>query len=57
MYLLMFCLQGNMVYEVIGDYPAPSFFQVNSSTGDINLVRNMKDDVAARTLYIVSMTS
>lgn len=46
-----------MVYEVIGVYPAPSFFQVNSSTGDINLVRNMKEDVAARTLYTVSMTS
>ncbi|KAJ8319080.1 hypothetical protein KUTeg_004171 [Tegillarca granosa] len=49
--------RGEIVYEVIGDYPAPSFFQVNSSTGEINLVRDLKEDVSARTLYTLKVVA
>ncbi|XP_050391949.2 protocadherin Fat 4 [Patella vulgata] len=37
-------LQGNIVYESIGDYPALSFFAVNRSTGIVSITRDLRND-------------
>lgn len=36
--------QGEMVYEAIGDVPAPSFFGINASTGAIYVRADLKQD-------------
>ncbi|GFN78435.1 protocadherin fat 4, partial [Plakobranchus ocellatus] len=44
-------LKGTIVYESVGLYPAQSFFQVNASTGVINIIQSLKQDGFARTEY------
>ena len=46
--------QGAIVYESVGLYPAQSFFQVNATTGVINIIQSLKQDVFSRTEYTVS---
>ena len=43
-YLLYYALQGSMQYKVIGDMPAPSFFDINQNTGRIVVKTNLKLD-------------
>ena len=45
------------MYDVIGNYPAPSFFAVNSTTGAVSIKQDLKLDVNANTLYTVSKHS
>ena len=42
------------MYESVGLYPAESFFQVNATTGVINIIQSLKQDGFARTDYTVS---
>ena len=37
----MFVFQERIVYEKVGDYPAPSFFDVNYETGVITTSKNL----------------
>ena len=37
-------IQGEMVYEAVGDVPAPSFFAIDRSTGAISVKANLKED-------------
>ena len=37
----MFVFQDRIVYEKVGDYPAPSFFDVNYETGVITTSKNL----------------
>ncbi|XP_055954929.1 protocadherin Fat 4 [Patella vulgata] len=37
-------LIGRINYEIIGTYPAPSFFEINNSTGRITISRNLGED-------------
>ncbi|XP_076458561.1 protocadherin Fat 4-like [Babylonia areolata] len=48
-------LVGRIFYEVVGDYPAPSFFDVNNVTGEVRVVQDLRADnlrLAAYTLRI-----
>ncbi len=38
------CEQGEIVYELIGDYPAQSFFQIDGKTGVISTTSGLKTD-------------
>ncbi|XP_071105610.1 protocadherin Fat 4-like isoform X2 [Haliotis cracherodii] len=35
---------GNMVYEVVGEYPAPTFFGVNNRTGRVTVISDLRPD-------------
>ena len=48
-----FSIQGSIIYESIGLYPAQSFFDVNATTGAVRIVQSLKDDGFARTDYTV----
>ncbi|XP_046579032.1 protocadherin Fat 4-like [Haliotis rubra] len=37
-------LAGRMYYEIIGNYPAPSFFKVHNMTGEITVEENLRND-------------
>lgn len=53
----LFCssiLQGSIRYESTGIFPAQTFFEVNSVTGAINIIRSVRDDVILRSSYTVS---
>jgi len=45
--------QGELAYELIGDYPSGSFFQVNRTTGLIELVRDLRMDSLRTKEYTV----
>lgn len=47
-------LQGEIVYEMIGVYPAGSFFSVNSSTGLVSLRNDLRMDSLRNEEYVVS---
>lgn len=47
--------QGEIVYELIGDYPAGSFFRVNRTTGLIDLYRDLRLDSLRNKEYVVSI--
>ena len=49
--------QGSIVYETIGVYPAQSFFQVDSASGAVFIIQDLKNDERARTLYTVRSSS
>ncbi|XP_078316513.1 protocadherin Fat 4-like isoform X2 [Crassostrea virginica] len=42
---------GSLQYEIIGNYPAPSFFSLNSSTGEIKVARGLMEDSLQRSQY------
>jgi hypothetical protein len=41
------------MYDTIGNYPAPSFFSLNSTTGQIKVVRGLMEDGLQRSRYDV----
>ena len=48
------CVQGTIVYSVVGVPPAPTFFSVNSITGSVTVRGNLKTDLSMS--YVVSTT-
>ncbi|XP_062579030.1 protocadherin Fat 3-like [Saccostrea cucullata] len=42
---------GSIMYDVIGNYPAPSFFSLNTTTGQINVARGLMEDSLQRSQY------
>jgi len=50
------CFQGRVVYNITGDYPAPSFFNITKN-GQIKIAANLKSDNLKSTSYIVSAPS
>ena len=56
-FLVKFCFVHfqNIVilYEVVGNYPAPSFFAINATTGVISLQRDLKQDYERQAEYKV----
>ena len=47
-------LQGRIYYEAIGDYPAPSFFHVDNTTGDVTVRSDLRTDNLQLGVYTVS---
>ena len=45
--------QGRIKYEILGDFPAPYFFQVRDDSRRITVANNLKEDKASS--YIVSV--
>ncbi|KAH3862863.1 hypothetical protein DPMN_025838 [Dreissena polymorpha] len=45
--------RGQIVYEVVGEYPGDNFFGVNSTTGQVYIITNLMDDALARSLYTI----
>lgn len=50
-------LQGDVHYDILGNYPAPSFFEINAATGDITIKRSLAFDSLLTNTYFVSRTS
>lgn len=51
----MFSLfQGLIQYEIVGVYPAPTFFDVDKYSGGIRIIRDLKEDQIATGLYTVN---
>ncbi|XP_046561621.1 protocadherin Fat 4-like [Haliotis rubra] len=50
-------LAGTMMYELIGVYPAPSFFMVNSTTGDVSIKSDLKTDAAGTAQYDLKLVA
>ena len=50
---LWVCVQGTIVYSVVGVPPAPSFFAVDSLTGSVTVRGNLKTDLSMS--YVVSV--
>ena len=48
--------QGSMMYEVAGTYPAQYFFGVNTSTGQVKIIQDLRNDANKQIQYIVSTT-
>ncbi|KAL5018741.1 hypothetical protein ScPMuIL_004463 [Solemya velum] len=47
-------LRGDIFYEIVGDYPSPSFFEVSNSSGMITMRRQVSSDsLLTETYYIV----
>ncbi|KAH9514461.1 hypothetical protein Btru_025318 [Bulinus truncatus] len=44
-------LKGYIQYELVGLYPAQSYFSVNSTTGDISLIRSLMLDPLSQSSY------
>ena len=44
-----------MVYELVGDYPAPSFFAVDSTSGEVVTTADLRTDNLDLTTYNVSL--
>ncbi|XP_065921690.1 protocadherin Fat 4 isoform X2 [Magallana gigas] len=42
---------GSLRYETIGNYPAPSFFSLNTTTGEIKVARGLMEDGLQRSQY------
>lgn len=49
--------QGSIRYESIGIFPAQTFFEVNTVSGAINIIRSVRDDVILRASYTVSLNT
>ncbi|XP_046579033.1 protocadherin Fat 4-like [Haliotis rubra] len=47
-------LQGTLHYEILGNYPAPSFFQIDAVLGDITIKRPLAFDSLLTNTYYVS---
>ena len=50
----MFLLQGQIIYEVIGLYPAQLYFMIERNSGVIKVAGNIKDDPLRLSSYTVS---
>ena len=48
-------LLGVIHYKMIGDYPAQSFFVIDSLSGQITTVVDLKTDSLRSSYYVVSM--
>ena len=46
-------LMEKIKFEITGDYPAPSFFSVNTNNGQISIKSDLKTDNLKSTLYKV----
>ncbi|XP_065921687.1 cadherin EGF LAG seven-pass G-type receptor fmi-1-like [Magallana gigas] len=56
MYINMFTFvgtksKGKIQYEIVGVYPAPSFFDVDKYSGVIRIIRDLKEDRIATEIY------
>ena len=51
--IFFYILQGAIRYELIGDYPTQSFFQLNSVTGNITTRASLKSDNLRSQSYTV----
>ncbi|XP_062607122.1 protocadherin Fat 4-like, partial [Saccostrea cucullata] len=51
------CSQGDLTYEAIGMYPAEDYFSVNSSTGAVRLIRDLKTDPSGLTTYTLRVVA
>jgi len=49
-----FDLQEELFFEIVGDYPAPSFFAINSENGRITVRNDLRSDNLKSTEYTVS---
>ena len=47
--------QGVIRYEVVGNYPAPTFFDVDPSSGNIFVKQSLAFDSLLSTTYFVSV--
>ena len=45
--------QEKIQFEVIGDYPAPSFFKIGNNSGDVSIKSDLKADNLKSTKYTV----
>ena len=50
--ILIIVLQGNIRYQVVGEYPAPSLFSVDPVSGQVQIIRSVREDTTA-TVYNV----
>ncbi|XP_048248646.1 protocadherin Fat 4-like [Haliotis rufescens] len=50
-------LAGTMMYELIGVYPAPNFFFVNITTGDVSIRTDLQTDAAATPQYNLKLVA
>ncbi|XP_041364043.1 protocadherin Fat 4-like [Gigantopelta aegis] len=48
-------LQGDIVYKVVGNYPAPTFFNIDSRTGAVRVIRSVELDSLHTNMYYVSI--
>ena len=55
--IILLSLQGNIVYESVGVYPAQTFFAVNRVDGRITVIDNLMNDGFYRSSYTVSHIS
>ena len=51
------CFQGVIRYELVGVFPAQSFFDINEVTGEVVLRNSLLSDSDGRLLYTVSSSS
>ena len=51
----LFLKQGRLRYRIIGDYPAPSFFNIKEDDGQITVSNDLKTDNLKSTEYSVSI--
>ena len=47
--------QGDLIYEIIGDYPGPDFFAIDESSGKLTLIQDLKADSLRSDKYLVSV--
>nr|XP_034314272.1 protocadherin Fat 4 isoform X3 [Crassostrea gigas] len=48
---------GRIQYEVVGIYPAPSFFDVDKDSGVIRIIRDLKEDKSATGTYVLRISA
>jgi hypothetical protein len=46
--------QGSIVYEIDGTYPSQYFFGVNSTTGQVKIIQDLRQDSTKLLTYTVS---
>ena len=46
-------LMEKIKFEIVGDYPAPSFFSISETDGQIKIKQDLKSDNLKSTLYSV----
>ena len=54
MIYIFFFSKEKIEYQLDGVYPAPNFFKVNKSTGQIVLIKRLREDVLQTSRYTVS---
>ena len=47
-------LQGTLTFDLIGDYPAPSFFRLDPESGQLSIAKDLKSDNLKSEEYTVS---